>query len=84
LEEEIRKECKKWFNEDETPRITILGFVHIARHFADWQKQQMMKEAVVTDVLGHCSGWLHFGYVPECDYDFKQGDKVKLIIVKEG
>lgn len=46
-------------------------------------REEMMKEAVVTDVLGHCSGWLHFGYVPECDYDFKQGDKVKLIIIKE-
>ena len=56
----------------------------IARHFAQWQKEQMMKEAVegiVYQPCDHyfpqvCSG-LPFGM------EAKHGDKVKLIIIKE-
>ena len=87
-QKELEEHAKKWSNEEENIRgCDYIGAAVSEKAFvagAQWQKQQMMKEAVVTDVLGHCSGWLHFGYVPECDYDFKQGDKVKLIIVKEG
>lgn len=50
---------------------------------AEWQRERMMENTVECDVYGHCSGWLTFGYVPECDFDFKPGDKVKLIIIKE-
>lgn len=54
-----------------------------AIYFAKWQKQQMMKDAIETDILGDGTGWLSFGYLPECEYDFKEKEKVKLIIIKE-
>ena len=50
---------------------------------AEWQWKRMLEDAVECDVYGHCSGWLTFGYVPECDFDFKPGDKVKLITIKK-
>lgn len=46
-------------------------------------QEALMKDAVECDITGHCEGWLYFGPVPECDFDFKNGDKVKLIIIKE-
>ena len=54
-----------------------------ALHFIEWQKGQMMKDAIEVDVMGYGTGWLSLGYLPECEYDFKEGDKVKIIIVKE-
>jgi len=47
------------------------------------QKQQMMKEAVEVDVIGHRTGWLSFGYVSESEQDFNEGDKVLVIILKK-
>lgn len=46
-------------------------------------REQLMKNAVECDVMGYGTGWLTLGYLPECDYDFKKDDKVKLIIIKE-
>ena len=54
---------------------------------AKWQKEQMMKEAVDTDVMliphdkaGDVS--LHTGYLPK-ELGIKCDDKVRVIIVKE-
>ena len=61
---------------------------YIANHFAEWQKQQMMKDAVDAKVTAR---WpLHSSplynsyemYVPYAQH-LSEGDKVKLIIIKE-
>ncbi len=79
LDEEIRQQ-HRCFRE-----IDMLVFEDIARHFAEWQKQEMMKNAVDGKIYetqarskrkatttGFVSG-----------FDYKIGEKVKLIIIKE-
>lgn len=84
LEDEIDAWCRKV--------ITGLPIVkEAARHFADWQKQQMMKTAVHGDVdyplIGHDFPNIYPDYRELKDYcgrhKIKDGDKVKLIIFKE-
>ena len=54
-----------------------------AKHFSDWQKQQMMKDAVDGEVThGKSLAIPSLGYfLDKNGLDF--GDKVKLIIIKE-
>jgi len=63
------------------PPLTRLGFRAIVRHFAQWQKEQMMKEAVEGVVISISdNGWESIRIskkIHEC------GDKVKLIFIKE-
>lgn len=62
--------------------------LEVARHFADWQKQQMVKAAIETEVVDDSFGQ-QVGEVPAIRYDVQPednleiGDKVKLIIFKE-
>lgn len=55
----------------------------IAWHFANWQKEQMIKDAVKVSVNGNDDGWLTLGYLPECECELRKGDEVKVIIIKE-
>ena len=54
----------------------------IARHFAQWQKEQMMKEAVEASVGRNFTGMqqIYLTIYPE---RYKDGDKVRIVIVKE-
>lgn len=56
----------------------------IARHFANWQKEQMMKNVVETKVKGRIDGK---GIFIDTDIpigiDVNEDDKVKIIIIKE-
>ena len=92
LEDEIHSfwnRCSEFQPPFATLEVKENGFAVIARHFANWQKEQMMKEAVEAEI----------GYVEGCDahylsvYDpdelegiilshFDVGDKVKIIIVE--
>lgn len=82
LEEEISRYLREECSNDDEPSIS-----DTARHFAQWQKEQMMKEAVKADVMltlhdktGDIS--LHTGYLPK-ELGIKCDDKVRIIIVKE-
>lgn len=69
------------------PKLTRLGFRTIARHFSNWQKEQMLKDGVETSVKTDAGG---YPYIPTIElYDYneskplaKEGDKVKVIIIK--
>lgn len=98
--EDLAEEIKRYINEEvivtnenaviskhhEFHNFYVENLVGVARHFANWQKQQMMKDAVDGLVKG-----LYSKYIKERDGDalskalesFRQGDKVKIIIVKE-
>lgn len=86
VSENLEEEIKKAFFDNKckiTDNISFSEFERIARHFAGWQKQKMMKDAVeglvVCDELTH--GYKDIAmHIP--DY-LKVGDKVKLIIIKE-
>lgn len=56
----------------------------IARHFANWQKQQMMKDAVYGLVCGHddnSPAWIDLNLFNKPDVNV--GEEIKLIIIKE-
>jgi len=135
LEEEIKRYSKnililplsgdRW----QTMEITEGNWIDIARHFAEWQKQQgeklfkddswnyieenypnisqeeklrlydisiksrlaganaikqkMMKDAIDATTLDIDAQTIEFGLWPEKLLDIKEGDKVKIIVIKE-
>ena len=57
----------------------------IARHFANWQKEQMIKNSVECTVSVDAGGYPYIGNIELYDYEndkplAKAGDKVKVII----
>ena len=71
-----------------THYLTVEDVADIARHFANWQKEQMMKEAVERIVKEDAGGYPYIDATELYDYTedkplAKKGDKVKIIIVKE-
>lgn len=55
-----------------------------AIHFANWQKEQMMKDAVYGLVCGHddnSPAWIDLNLLNKPDV--KVGEEIKLIIIKE-
>lgn len=54
-----------------------IRYYECARHFAEWQKQQLMKDVVEVEY------WDGSLFKNELRERFKDGDKVKLIIIKE-
>ena len=57
------------------------GYINGFKAGAEWQREQMLKDAV--DGIARpddCEIWVNLkGY----DYNYKDGDKIKLIIIKE-
>jgi hypothetical protein len=85
INEDLEEELSAYVNSEEyLNNIGTSGLLLIARHFADWQKQQMMAKAVDGHVGQTINGMLRalsdetFG-----DMGFTAGDKVKLIIIKQ-
>lgn len=91
--EVLEEEFYRFIDEEEgipkmcNTRECIAWGVDIASHFVEWQKQQMMKDAVEAEVFVDYN--INFGYgslTANIDLDeqhLKEGDKVKIIIVKE-
>lgn len=57
-------------------------FKDIVRHFAKWQKQQMMKDAIESVSCTYSNKEGTFLHIKQ-GIDTKDGDKVKILIVKE-
>lgn len=78
LEEEIEK-CLKRHN---MLAVGKKDFTDIAKHFANWQREQMMKDAIDVkinrDTLYDLKPFIHEKYL-----DYKIGDKCKMILIKE-
>ena len=69
-EDELYKEIERWINSPEEWDNNIQDIEATARHFAKWQKEQMMKEAVET--------WMLEGSMYEPEFI-----KKKVIVIKE-
>lgn len=88
--EEFEQEWKRYCDSKGGGAVTM-NIKDAAKHFADWQKEQMMKEAIDSEVK-----WCNHGY-PDFPIEdlavldeivlskekFQIGDKVKVIIIKE-
>ncbi len=92
--EELEREMDRYFETMqvlEHENIFEDTFQRIAKHFVEWQREQMMKDAIDSYVK-----WCNHGY-PDIHMEdlavldevqlpkekFKIGDKVKVIIIKE-
>lgn len=96
IENEITNYCKSHFKSDNNPNewkesgiaFSAGQLVNFASHFAEWQKQQMMKDAVDGVVYTvYCEPnhpknhrGISIKKVPD---KLKDGQKVKLVIIKE-
>lgn len=81
VSEDYANEVISWEDShDDWDRVVIRK---TAKHFSDWQKQQIMKDAVDGEVThGKSLAIPSLGYfLDKNGLDF--GDKVKLIIIKE-
>ncbi len=70
--------------------------LNLAHHFANWQKEQMTKDVVLETAIirnddgcaedGNYSSWLEYeeNEITKMPKWAKEGDKVKLIAIKEG
>ncbi len=85
LEGEINRYLSTWSTSKDNG---IVFCEKMARHFAAWQKQQMMAKAVDATVHIDAGG---YPYIPQVElYDYekdipfaKEGDKYKVILIKE-
>lgn len=85
-EDALMQEVQRYYSyiTSEQPTLSIL--TNIARHFANWQKEQIMKDAVA----GHCFVDPIYGEVMFVQTDkfenkqgFKHGDNCKVMVLKE-
>lgn len=99
LEEEITNYINKHYHikydktlEHGNTPLTTYDFEVIAKYFANWQKEQMMKDAVDAIVGEGNPGAPQFGgSIPIIENgdmillpkSFKYGDKIKIVIIKE-
>ena len=82
VSEDLEKEIIRW-EDSFKHNPASMGYKETARHFANWQKQQMMKDAV-DGTLDMMSFPLHMWVELSRPIDGgKDGDKVKIITVKE-
>ena len=58
------------------------NLIWMCKKGAEWQKQQIMKNAVDATILDIDAQTIEFGLWPEKLLDIKEGDKVKIIILK--
>ena len=86
-EDELNEEIKKFIDEYGYERgADKLLIAIVARNFVEWQKEQMMKEAVEGVVCyGSKGAYIETDFLGEYDTDVygNSGDKVRIVIVKE-
>lgn len=97
VSEDLEEELNKWRHSHFHGRRDVdasgeylerVSQLDLARHFANWQKQQMMKDSKERVVRVDADGYPYINGVEFWDYDkdvplAKAGDKVKLIIIKD-
>ena len=82
VSEDLEKEFARIWDKDLSGKIDSEAALNIARHFAAWQKEQLMAKAVDGEV-GY---WNLRGLSINTDLprSVSEGDKVKIIVIKEG
>lgn len=92
VSEDLKKEISKWRNHyisvlDNNLRIDLRDIEVTANHFAEWQKQQMMKDAVEGTVVSKERSTMP-PFQTKCKIvadrvaiDAEEGDKVTIIVI---
>ena len=84
INKNIEEEVEKYIKENGFDGLdTIEEVKYIARYFANWQKEQIKKtaiEAYVDQVEYPGSTWIQLSENPK---DLKDGDDIKIYIIKE-
>lgn len=90
VSEELEKEIQTWadYFKKRSSEFNRFFFEKTARHFAEWQKQKMMKNAIDAVVHIDAGGYPYIPQIELYDYDkdiplAKEGDKYKVILIKE-
>lgn len=65
------------------PEVSFAKLSRIAVRVARWQKQQIMKDAVEGEIVKDIANNLYIGKAKVNKNNFKFGDKVKLLVLKE-
>ena len=89
IKKEVIQEWERFLESDEFRHSKHYDTLLLAQHFADWQKEQMMADAIDVEVKVDAGGYPYIDKTIELyDYDkdvhlAKEGDKVKVIVIKE-
>ena len=86
VSEDLESEFERVWNKELSGKIDTEAALKIAYHFADWQKQQLMKDAVEASIIDYSDLVKEKGsclLLPDNLNGFKDGDKVRMIIIKE-
>lgn len=82
---DLVEEVKRYYSDNfeyissDQPTLSIL--TNVARHFAQWQKEQMMKKAIGGNAYPNDGEiWVDLA---RYGYKFKEGEPCRIIIVKE-
>ena len=70
----------------EEKKLSDVGYLvpDIAHHFANWQKQQMMNDALDGEVINDYGDYsLIVPALPTITSNMDEGDRVKVIIIKK-
>lgn len=81
LEEEINRLWESFADEMEGPHNLFDIYARLARHFANWQKEQMMKDAVEGEVVKDINNKLSVTAKNVNLDKFKFGEKVRVIVI---
>lgn len=89
--DELEEEICRYINQGYKDQEAVEDLNDVARHFADWQKQQMTRLAIsaeiVADLDPHGADYglqkLEIGHNELELLGIKNGTKVKIIVIKE-
>ena len=100
VSEELEEELTNYFNKFkglessnwnwriDSVNIHSGGLLDFARHFVEWQKQKMMKDAIEREVKEDAGGYPFIEATELYDYEndkplAKAGDKIKVVFIKD-
>jgi len=84
IDKEVIEEWKRFLESEEFQHDPECGTLLIAQHFAEWQKEQMVKDAVDGRLVDDGGDMiLVVPSLPIITRTMDDGDKVKVILVKE-
>ena len=84
-DESTTEDLGEYINElsKQFPEVSFSKLSRIAVRVAQWQKQQIMKDAVEGEIVKDIANNLYIGKAKVNKNNFKFGDKVKLLVLKE-